>query len=87
MDKTFKDQFDGLFEKYCELLVGSSASDQQEKIQMWALYTHMAKTMPNLLRHWNAEYPEFKNAMKQVSTEVKEMNEQHRENSQKKKDD
>ncbi|MTH53907.1 DUF2573 family protein [Bacillus mangrovi] len=84
MDQKFKDQFDGLLEKYSDLLVGSQNEHQQEKVKLWSLYTHMAKTMPNLVRHWNSEYPEFKETMKTISTEVKEMNEKHREQNQKK---
>ncbi|MGD6817273.1 DUF2573 family protein [Metabacillus sp. 84] len=87
MAQKTKEQFNGLFEKYCELLIGSSKEEEQTKVEMWALYTHMAKTMPNLVRHWNAEYPDFKQAIKDISTEVKQMNEDHRTNSQNKKED
>ncbi|MER1935437.1 MAG: DUF2573 family protein, partial [Priestia megaterium] len=60
MNKTFQEQFDGLIEKYTELMVGKSDEQLQEKVKMWALYNHISKSMPHLTKHWNQLYPEAK---------------------------
>ena len=78
MEKTFVKQFEALLEKYSELLVGESTPETKEKVKMWALYTHIAKSMPALAKHWNGLYPEAKEEMKQIINEIKVMNEQHR---------
>ncbi|MFP5112751.1 DUF2573 family protein [Bacillaceae bacterium C204] len=78
MEKTFVKQFEALLEKYSELLVGESTAETKEKVKMWALYTHIAKSMPALAKHWNGLYPEAKEEMKQIINEIKVMNEQHR---------
>ncbi|XJZ26846.1 YusU family protein [Bacillota bacterium Lsc_1132] len=78
MDKTFVEQFEALLEKYSELLVGDSGEATKEKVKMWALYTHIAKSMPALAKHWNELYPDAKEEMKQIITEIKQLNEQIR---------
>lgn len=78
MNQTFIDQIDGLLEKYTELLVGEASSENKEKVKAWILYSHIAKSMPPLAKHWNAEYPEAKEQMKNVIAEVKELNESKR---------
>jgi len=78
MEKTFVKQFEALLEKYSELLVGEAADETKEKVKMWALYTHIAKSMPNLTKHWNGLYPNAKEEMRQLINEIKVMNEQHR---------
>ena len=78
MEKTFVKQFEALLEKYSELMVGESTEETKEKVKMWALYTHIAKSMPALAKHWNGLYPEAKEEMKQIINEIKVMNEQHR---------
>ncbi|MEH7082839.1 DUF2573 family protein [Neobacillus drentensis] len=83
MEKTFVKQFEALLEKYSELLVGEATGDTREKVKMWALYTHIAKSMPALAKHWNGLYPDAKEEMKQIINEIKVMNEQHRSSSQK----
>jgi hypothetical protein len=55
MNKTFTDQIDGLLEKYTELLVGEGSAENKEKVKAWILYSHIAKSMPPLAKHWNAE--------------------------------
>jgi len=35
--------------------------------------------MPPLAKHWNAEYPDAKEQIKNVIAEVKELNEQNRQ--------
>ncbi|MFD3448762.1 YusU family protein [Microbacteriaceae bacterium 4G12] len=78
MDQQFQEQFDGLLEKYTELLLGESNEDLKEKVQMWALYSYIAKTMPALAKHWNDTYPDAKQQMMQLIAEIKELNEAHR---------
>lgn len=79
MNKAFVQQFEALMSKYSELLVGDSSEEVKEKVTMWALYSHIAKSMPALAKHWNELYPEAKGEMKKVMEEIKEMNEKHRE--------
>jgi hypothetical protein len=83
MEKTFAKQFEALLEKYSELLVGEATDETREKVRMWALYTHIAKSMPALTKHWNGLYPDAKEEMKQIINEIKVLNEQHRSSSQK----
>ena len=83
MEKTFVKQFEALLEKYSELMVGESTEEIKEKVKMWALYSHIAKSMPALAKHWNGLYPDAKEEMKQIINEIKVMNEQHRSSSQK----
>jgi len=78
MEEEFSRQFDALIEKYSELLVGKTDTEVMEKVKMWALYTHIAKSMPALAKHWNGLYPEAKENMKILIGEIKELNEQHR---------
>jgi hypothetical protein len=83
MEKVFVAQFEALLEKYSELLVGSSNEDTKEKVKAWALYSHIAKSMPALIKHWNGLYPEAKDEMKEIIIEIKQLNEQHRNSKQK----
>jgi hypothetical protein len=78
MDKKFQEQFDGLLEKYTELLLGESNEDLKGKVQIWALYSYIAKSMPALVKHWNDTYPEAKQEMMKVIAEIKQLNEEHR---------
>lgn len=79
MEKNYTEQIDGLLEKYTELLVGDGSAENVEKVKTWILYSHIAKSMPPLAKHWNAEYPDAKEQIKNVIAEVKEMNEQKRQ--------
>lgn len=83
MEKAFVKQFEALLEKYSELLVGESTDETKEKVRVWALYSHIAKSMPALAKHWNGLYPDAKEEMMQIINEIKVMNEQHRSSSQK----
>lgn len=78
MEKVFVQQFEALLEKYSDLLVGESGEDVKDKVKFWALYTHIAKSMPALAKHWNELYPEAKDEMKVIINEIKQLNEQHR---------
>ncbi|SMQ84043.1 Protein of unknown function [Bacillus sp. OV166] len=82
MEKAFVKQFEALLEKYSELLVGESTDETKEKVKVWALYSHIAKSMPALAKHWNGLYPDAKEEMIQIINEIKVMNEQHRSSSQ-----
>ncbi len=84
MDEKFKAQVDGLMEKYTELLLGEASEDLVEKVKLWALYTHIAKSMPALAKHWNETYPEAKAEMMKVIGDIKALNEQHRAQTSKK---
>jgi hypothetical protein len=76
--KEFSQQFDAFIEKYAELLVGKADEETKEKLKIWGLYTHIAKSMPALAKHWHGLYPEAKDEMKQIIDEIKLLNEQHR---------
>jgi uncharacterized protein YpbB len=83
MEKVFAQQFEALLEKYSELLVGEANDGIKEKVKVWALYTHIAKSMPALAKHWNELYPEAKEEMKEIINEIKQLNEQHRNTTKK----
>ncbi|MCA1031582.1 YusU family protein [Bacillus timonensis] len=78
MNEKLNEQFDGLLEKYTELLLGETSPELKEKVKMWALYTHIAKSMPPLAKHWNESYPDAKEGMKEIIAEIKKLNEEHR---------
>lgn len=78
MEKIFAEQFEALLEKYSDLLVGESSEQTKEKVKSWALYTHIAKSMPALVKHWNELYPEAKEEMREMINEIKLLNEQYR---------
>jgi hypothetical protein len=80
VNKIFVQQFEALMSKYSELLVGESTDEVLEKVKMWALYSHIAKSMPALAKHWNELYPDAKAEMKLVMEEIKQLNEKHRAN-------
>ncbi|WP_410979519.1 YusU family protein [Bacillus cereus] len=82
MSEKFNEQFDGLLEKYTELLLGESNEERKEQrkeqVQKWALYSYIAKTMPALVKHWNETYPDAKEEMVQLITDIKRLNEEKR---------
>lgn len=80
MNQELKDKLDGLLEKYTELLIGDSSIEMKEKVQAWVLYSFIAKSMPPLIKHWNDTYPEAKDEMKALISEIKMLNEEHRSN-------
>lgn len=83
MEKEFDQQLEALLEKFSELLVGDSNEDTKEKVKAWALYSHIAKTMPALINHWSALYPDAREEMKTIINEIKQLNEQHRKSTKK----
>lgn len=78
MKTEFEEQFQALVSKYTELLVGESNDELNKKVEMWALYTHIAKSMPALASHWNKEFPEARNTLKELMEEIRSLNEQNR---------
>jgi hypothetical protein len=80
MNKEFKDQFGALVAKYTELMTGETGKELEEKVQFWVLYTYIAKTMPALVKHWNEKYPDGKEEMVALISEIKRLNENHRSN-------
>jgi hypothetical protein len=78
VNKVFAQQFEALMSKYSELLVGDGSDEIREKVTMWALYSHVAKSMPALAKHWNELYPDAKTEIKQIMEEIKTLNQQHR---------
>jgi hypothetical protein len=85
--KEFPEQFDALIEKYTELLVGETGADKKEMVTQYALYSFIAKNMPALVKHWNSLYPEGKDEMKRIIGEIKVMNESHRAEMNRKKNE
>jgi hypothetical protein len=83
MEKTFADQLEALLEKYSELLVGETSEETKEMVKAWAMYSHIAKSMPALISHWSALYPEARAEMKEIINEIKVLNENHRNSMQK----
>lgn len=78
MEQILQEQLDGLLEKYTELLLGEINDELKEEVKQWILYTHIAKSMPPLAKHWNATYPEAKQGIKDIIQHIKELNEAHR---------
>lgn len=72
------DQIDGLLEKYTELLLGKTNEELKEKVKAWIIYTHISKSMPPLIQHYNAQYPDAKENIKQIISEIKALNEANR---------
>ncbi|MFC4183394.1 DUF2573 family protein [Saccharococcus thermophilus] len=83
MDETFFRQFEALIDKYTELLLGQTNEELKEKVKAWVLYSHVAKSMPALVKHWNELYPEAKEQMKQLIAEIKKLNDEARANAKK----
>lgn len=83
----FPKQFDALLEKYTELLIGDTSSEKKEMVTHYALYSFVAKQMPALVKHWNSLYPDGKEEIKKIIGEIKELNEAHREEMNRKKKD
>ncbi|TCS81072.1 DUF2573 family protein [Tepidibacillus fermentans] len=78
MEVKFLESFDGLIEKYTELLLGESNEELKEKVKVWALYNHISKTMPALTNHWGGSFPEEREVIKGLYAEIKKLNEEYR---------
>ncbi|MGP3610291.1 DUF2573 family protein [Anoxybacteroides rupiense] len=78
MHESFTEQFEALIDKYTELLLGQSNHELKEKVKVWILYSHIAKSMPALGQHWNQLYPDAKEQVKVMIQEIKHLNERER---------
>ncbi len=71
----FDEQFQGLLEKYAELLTGDGSEEMVHKIKIWAIYQHLSRTMPPLTKHWGEMHPEGRKVIRELFEEVKLCNE------------
>ncbi|GIP41263.1 hypothetical protein J31TS4_45430 [Paenibacillus sp. J31TS4] len=74
MNPSFDEQFQGLLEKYCELITGSNDPEMIEKIKIWSIYNHIHKSMPALTSHWNQSHPDSKADIRKLFEEVRDLN-------------
>lgn len=74
------EKLEGLLEKYTELLLGESTDALKQDVKQWIIYSHIAKSMPPLAKHFNETYPEAKKEIKETIQRIKQMNEAHRSN-------
>ena len=74
LDKEFLEQFDSLVTKYTELLLGEDQEHLKKEVEIWMLYNHMAKSMPSLVKHWNGQFPEAKQQIVGMISEIKKLN-------------
>lgn len=74
MNPVFDREFEGLIEKYAELLTGQSSPDIVEKVKKWALYNQIHKSMPALASHWNQTHPEAKREVRLLFEEIRRLN-------------
>lgn len=79
MSEKLDEQLNGLLVKYTELLLGEADPKHVEKVKAWILYSHMSKSMPALVKHWNSSYPDAKEEIKNTINEIKELNEAYRQ--------
>lgn len=75
---TFEKEFDGLVEKFAELLTGDATPDTVAKVKLWAVYNHIHKTMPNLAAHWSQTHPEARAEVRRLFEDIRARNEAHR---------
>ncbi|WP_144485108.1 YusU family protein [Bacillus pumilus] len=80
MGNELDEKLEGLLEKYTELLLGNSTDALKQDVKQWIIYSHIAKSMPPLAKHFNETYPEAKEEIKETIQRIKKMNEAHRSN-------
>ncbi|WP_144531722.1 YusU family protein [Bacillus pumilus] len=80
MGNELDEKLEGLLEKYTELLLGDSTDALKQDVKQWIIYSHIAKSMPPLAKHFNETYPEAKEEIKETIQRIKQMNEAHRSN-------
>ncbi|WP_368931522.1 YusU family protein [Bacillus pumilus] len=80
MGNELDEKLEGLLEKYAELLLGESTDALKQDVKQWIIYSHIAKSMPPLAKHFNETYPEAKEEIKETIQRIKLMNEAHRSN-------
>jgi uncharacterized protein YjdB len=73
-------EMDGLVEKFTELLTGEATDTNIEMVKAWALYSHMLKVMPSLVKHWTSEeqHQDAKLKIRNLFEEIQQMNEQNK---------
>ncbi|WP_338592654.1 DUF2573 family protein [Bacillus safensis] len=80
MGKELEEKLEGLLDKYTELLLGESTDELKQDVKQWVIYSHIAKSMPPLAKHFNETYPEAKEEIKRMIQRIKQLNEAHRAN-------
>ncbi|MGQ9022230.1 YusU family protein [Bacillus sp. 18-5] len=80
MGNELDEKLEGLLDKYTELLLGESTDALKQEVKQWVIYSHIAKSMPPLAKHFNETYPEAKEEIKETIQRIKQMNEAHRAN-------
>ncbi|WP_400243080.1 DUF2573 family protein [Niallia sp. JL1B1071] len=80
MNKNFREEFEALLSNYTELLLGEENKELNEKVQVWMLYSFMSKNMPSLVKHWNVKFPDGKQTIIEIISEIKKMNEIRKQN-------
>lgn len=80
MDKEFLDKFDSLVTKYTELLLGEENEHLKKEVEIWMLYNHIAKSMPSLVKHWNTQFPDAKQQIVSLISEIKKLNDNQKQN-------
>jgi hypothetical protein len=82
MNPVFDEEFDGLVEKFAELLTGKSSTEMVEKVTKWAIYNHIHKSMPALTAHWGQSHPEAKREVRRLFEEIRDLNQAQRAHAQ-----
>ncbi|GLF88785.1 hypothetical protein Saga11_00440 [Bacillus safensis] len=80
MGNELDEKLEGLLDKYTELLLGESTDALKQDVKQWVIYSHIAKSMPPLAKHFNETYPEAKEEIKNTIQRIKQLNEAHRAN-------
>ncbi|MGG1862276.1 YusU family protein [Bacillus safensis] len=80
MGNELDEKLEGLLDKYTELLLGESTEELKQDVKQWVIYSHIAKSMPPLAKHFNETYPEAKEEIKETIQRIKQLNEAHRAN-------
>ncbi|MBR0612450.1 MULTISPECIES: YusU family protein [Bacillus] len=80
MGNELDEKLEGLLDKYTELLLGESTDELKQDVKQWVIYSHIAKSMPPLAKHFNEMYPEAKEEIKHTIQRIKQLNEAHRAN-------
>jgi hypothetical protein len=76
MKQEFVQAFDQFIAKYTELLTGRVDDETIEKVKIFALYSHVNKTMPALAKHWISDNPEAKDVVRAIFEEIQRLNQQ-----------
>ncbi|MEW6979728.1 YusU family protein [Bacillus sp. A015] len=78
MGNELDEKLEGLLDKYTELLLGETTEALKKDVKQWVIYSHIAKSMPPLAKHFNETYPEAKEEIKETIQRIKQLNEAHR---------